>query len=228
MPESIPIEIAPGESVTALWYQAAARDRAGTTLVLAPGAGAGQLHDFMVSFATALAARGIDAMTFDFLYAERGRRLPDRNDRLEACYAAVIAAVRNHARLGRNILAIGGKSMGGRIASQVAAGGVNDLAGLVLLGYPLHPPGKPDQLRAKHLFAIATPMLIVQGARDAFGTPDELRPIIARLAAPTSLQVVEGGDHSFKVAKSSAEPQRQVYTAIQDKIVRWLRETVAR
>jgi predicted alpha/beta-hydrolase family hydrolase len=227
VPESIRIDVAPGESVTALLYPAASPDRMGTTLVLAPGAGAGQLHELMVGFATALAARGIDALTFDFLYAERGRRLPDRNDRLEACYGAVIAAVRDHARLGRNSLAIGGKSMGGRIASQVAARGVGGLAGLVLLGYPLHSPGKPDLLRAKHLLAIATPMLFVQGARDAFGTPDELRPIIAKLAAPAALHVVAGGDHSFKVAKRSGVAQRDVYAAIQDGIAAWLRETVA-
>jgi predicted alpha/beta-hydrolase family hydrolase len=168
----------------------------------------------MVSFATELAVRGIDVVTFDFLYAERGRRLPDRNDKLEACYAAVIEAVRGHDKLAGNNLAIGGKSMGGRIASQVAARGVRDLVGLVLLGYPLHPPGKPDQLRAKHLFAIATPMLFVQGVRDAFGTPAELQPLIANLTAPARLHVVDGGYHSFKVAKSAGVSQRDA--AIQD------------
>jgi pimeloyl-ACP methyl ester carboxylesterase len=101
---------------------------------------------------------GIDAVTFNFLYTEQGRRVPDPNSKLEACYRAVIETVR-HTKIGQGRLAIGGKSMGGRIASQVAAGGFPDVAGLVYLGYPLHPPGKNDQLRAKHLPDIKAPML---------------------------------------------------------------------
>jgi uncharacterized protein len=99
---------------------------------------------------------------------------------------------------------VGGKSMGGRIASQVAGANGDDIAGLVFLGYPLHPPGRPDILRTKHLPDIDAPMLFVQGSRDAFGTPDELTPIIRNLTAPAELCVVEGGDHSFKVPKKAA------------------------
>ena len=98
--------------------------------------------------------------------------------------------------------------MGGRIASQIAAAGSPDVEGLVFLGYPLHPPGKVDQLRAKHLSDIKVPMLFVQGSRDTFGTPDELRPIIKELKAPADLYVVEGGDHSFKVLKRRASPRK--------------------
>jgi uncharacterized protein len=217
------IEIAPGQSVTALLYPAAVPDRAGITLILGHGAGADQRSAFMVSFATALAARGLDIVTFNFLYTERRRRLPDSNDRLEACYRAVIDAMRRHVQLAGNRLAIGGKSMGGRIASQVAAGGAGALAGLVLLGYPLHPPGKPDRPRSKHLPEIAAPMLFVQGERDSFGTPDELRPILRGLRSPAELYVVEGGDHSFKVPKRAGVAQKDVYEAIQERIDRWLR-----
>lgn len=227
MPEQVPVEITPGERVTAILYPAAARTPAGVALILGHGAGAGQTSGFMVSFASELAARGIDAVTFNFSYREHGRRIPDRNDRLEACYRAVIETIRRHQTFGRHTLAIGGKSMGGRIASQVAAAGAGDLAGVVCLGYPLHPPGKPDQLRTKHLPDIKSPMLFVQGSRDAFGTPDELRPIIAKLNAPASLYVVAGGDHSFKVPKSAGMTQEEVYQAIQDQIERWLRETIA-
>ena len=177
----------------------------------------------MVSFATALAARGLDIATFNFLYTERRRRLPDPNDRLEACYRVVIDAMRRHPRLAGNRLAIGGKSMGGRIASQVAAAGAGALAGLVLLGYPLHPPGKPDRLRSKHLPEIAAPMLFVQGERDSFGTPDELRPILRGLRSPAELYVVEGGDHSFKVQKRAGVTQKEIYEAIQERIDRWLK-----
>ena len=208
-------------------YPAARQRRAGITLILGHGAGAGQTSDFIVSFAGGLAARGIDTITFDFLYREQGRRIPDPNDRLEACWRAVIEAVREQMRSGNDKLAIGGKSMGGRIASQVAAAGVGELAGLVFLGYPLHPPGRPDRLRAKHLSDVKTPMLFVQGSLDAFGTPDELRPIVAPLDPPADVYVVEGGDHSFKVRKGIGVGQDDVYCAIQDHIAAWLRARVA-
>jgi predicted alpha/beta-hydrolase family hydrolase len=181
-----------------------------------------------VSFATALAERGIDIVTFNFLYAEHGRRVPDPNSRLESCYRRVIESVRGRSTSGPLKLAIGGKSMGGRIASQVAAGCVGELEGLVLLGYPLHPPGKPQRPRAAHLPEIAAPMLFVQGSRDAFGTPDELKSIIDRLDPPPDLYVVESGDHSFKVLKSAKIGQQEVYAAIQDRIDTWLRKTSAR
>jgi predicted alpha/beta-hydrolase family hydrolase len=117
--------------------------------------------------------------------------------------------------------------MGGRIASQVAAGGTGDLAALVLLGYPLHPPGRPDRLRAAHLRDVKAPMLFVQGSRDPFGTPAELQPIVSRLAPTADLFVVEGGDHSFKVPKSAGVKQQDVHRAIQDRIETWLRMLVA-
>jgi len=223
MPEQFRVDINEFQSVSANLYSASARDRAGVTLILGHGAGAGQMSAFMVDFATELASRGIDAVTFNFFYAEQGRRAPDRNDKLEACYRAVIETVRNHKKLARNRLAIGGKSMGGRIASQVAAAGGGDLTGLVFLGYPLHAPGKPENLRSKHLSLIKSPMLFVQGSRDAFGTADELRPIAKKLSALATLHVVEGGDHSLKVPKSAGVAQEQVYKAVQDEIARWLK-----
>ena len=208
-------------------YPAATKHRAGVTLILGHGAGAGQTSDFIMSFASGLTARGVDMVTFNFLYREQGRRIPDPNDKLEACYRAVIEAVREQMNSGRDALAIGGKSMGGRIASQVAAAGIGDLAGLVFLGYPLHPPGRPDRLRAKHLSDIKAPMLFVQGSRDAFGTPDELRPIVTSLKPPADAYVVEGGDHSFKVRKGAGVSQEDIYRAIQDHIAAWLHEVVA-
>src|SRR5262245_48378349 len=226
MPETIRVEITPSDHMTALLYPAAAASAIGVTLILGHGAGANQMSNFMVQFARELAARGIDTVTFNFLYTERRRRIPDRNDALEACYQSVIEAFRSrvvHNDIGRNRLAIGGKSMGGRIASQVAARPNADLLGLVFLGYPLHPPGKPDQLRSKHLPHIKAPMLFVQGSRDAFGTPDELNPIISGLPAPADLFIVEGGDHSFKVPKKAGIPQQQVYASILDQVADWLR-----
>jgi predicted alpha/beta-hydrolase family hydrolase len=170
-------------------------------IVLAHGAGGRQDHPWMLAIARALTARGFDVVTFDFLYTHAGRKLPDKNAVLEATWRAVIDRARALPHLSRGPLFLGGKSMGGRIATQVAAGGdVGGLSGLVLLGYPLHPPGKPDKLRADHLPRVAAPMLFVQGARDIFGTPDELRPILAGLPRAT-LFVVEGGDHSLATSK---------------------------
>ena len=224
MPEQFRVAIGPSRSVTAIAYPANAYNRDSSTLILGHGAGAGQTSRFMVVFATALAERGIDTVTFNFPYVEEGRRLPDPNARLEGCYCAVIETVVN--RMFGDRLAIGGKSMGGRIASQVAAGGVGNLAGLVFLGYPLHPPGRTDRMRAAHLAAITAPMLFVQGSRDAFGTPDELQQIIRPLDAPVDLYIVEGGDHSFKVPKSAGIAQPDVYRAMQDRVATWLQATI--
>ncbi len=204
-------------------YPAATGNRAGVTLILGHGAGADQTSGFMVAFANALAERGIDIVTFNFLYAELRRRIPDPNARLESCWRAVIEIVRSRITSHADSLAIGGKSMGGRIASQVAAGEGRGLAGLVFLGYPLHPPGRPDRLRAAHLGDVKAPMLFVQGTRDPFGTPAELQPIISQLDPAADLFVVEGGDHSFRVPRSTGVKQSDVHRAIQDRIETWLR-----
>jgi predicted alpha/beta-hydrolase family hydrolase len=180
-------------------------DRSGTLLVLAHGAGAGQQHPFMVQVARGFAARGVNVVTFDFPYMHQKRRVPDKAPILESCFRAVIQTVREwNPEISRRLF-IGGKSMGGRIATHLAAAGLEGLIGTLALGYPLHPPGKPDQLRSKHLPAISTPVLIVQGERDAFGTPDELRPVLETMKAPVRLHVVSGGDHSLVVRGRSRD-----------------------
>jgi predicted alpha/beta-hydrolase family hydrolase len=194
--------------------------------LLAHGAGTDQTSDFMVRFASGLAQRGVETVTFNFVYTEQGRRLPDRNDKLEACFRDVIAALRTGA-LGENFsrckLLIGGKSMGGRIASQVAAHSPDGISGVLALGYPLHPPGRRDKLRVAHLPDIRCPMLMVQGTRDTFGTPDELAAIVASLKLSVEIHSVGGGDHSFKVPKKNATPQAQVYDRVLDETARWVR-----
>jgi uncharacterized protein len=221
-PQKLAVKVNERESVTALIYSAAKEKRAGVTIILGHGAGANQLSGFMRLFAHGLAERGFDVVTFNFSYMEQGRRVPDPKAKLESCYSAVIAAARAHRKLKSNATVIGGKSMGGRIASQVAAAGETDLKGLVFLGYPLHPPGKPDQLRSEHLPKVRVPMLFVQGSRDAFGTPAEIRTLIKRLRLPATLYVVEGGDHSLKVPKSIGVPQERIYETVMDEIGRWL------
>lgn len=214
-------------STTALLYPASAASppghEASATLMLAHGAGAPQTHPFMVAMAEAIANRGVEVVTFDFLYARGPRRAPDRNDVLEATWLAAIDAVR--ARRPRRLF-IGGKSMGGRIATQVAARDEVSVEGLVLLGYPLHPPGKPEQLRKAHLPRVRAPMLFVQGSRDAFGTPTELARVLEegglRLSAATRLFVVEGGDHSFALPKSRGEEPEQTRARIAEEAVRFI------
>jgi len=197
------------------------------TLILGHGAGAGQRSTFMVDFAHALSAQGIDVVTFNFLYTEQGRKIPDRAPALEACYRAVIEAVRATIDTAQRALFIGGKSMGGRIATQVAAADPQlPVTGLVLLGYPLHPPGRPTERRDKHLPAIARPMLFVQGTRDAFGTPDELAPILGTLRPVPAVHVVAQGDHSFKLSKKDPAAQAATYAGVQRAIVDFVRLSV--
>jgi uncharacterized protein len=219
------IKINESESVTAIAYRAGKSKRLSATLVLGHGAGANQSSDFMVNFAEGLAARGVDVVTFNFAYTEQGRKAPDRAEKLEACFRAVVDAVRN--KLNDNKLFIGGKSMGGRIASQIAAAGIDDLCGLVFLGYPLHPPGKPEQLRAEHLPRIRKPMLFVQGANDTFGSEDELRPILKKLKPAAQLYAIASGDHSFKVPKKAGISQEQIYHMAQDTIVDWIQKNLS-
>ena len=175
-------------------------------------------------FASGLAERGCDVLTFNFLYLEQGRKIPDPAPRLESCYRAVIDAALKQKKLKGNRLVIGGKSMGGRIASQVAAQNGEDIDGLVFLGYPLHPPGRPDKLRSEHLPKIKAPMLFVQGARDAFGTKQEIATVIKKLSLRATLYAIEGGDHSLKLPKSAGVPQQEVYENVMHKIVEWVRQ----
>jgi predicted alpha/beta-hydrolase family hydrolase len=174
----------------------------------------------MTVVARGLAGRGLRVARFEFPYmAGRrqggGRGAPDPPRLLEATWLEAIAALGG----GRDLV-IGGKSMGGRMATHLAAQGLA-LTGVVVLGYPLHPPGRPDQLRVEHLARIRQPLLVVQGERDAFGTPDELRPFLAPLPAAT-IHVVEGGDHSFKVARRGPIRQEEVFEQVQDLIARWI------
>lgn len=221
-PHELTVKIKEGESVSARLYPPAKANRAGATIILGHGAGADQLSAFMRMAATDLAERGFDVLTFNFLYKEQGRSVPDPKARLESCYRAVIQQALKHKKLKGNKLIIGGKSMGGRIASQVAAEDSEGVDGLVFLGYPLHPPGRPDKLRDEHLPKIKAPMLFVQGSRDAFGTEDEIRAIIKKHRLRATLHVIEGGDHSFKVPKSAGQLQTTVYQKLMDYVATWI------
>jgi predicted alpha/beta-hydrolase family hydrolase len=223
-PHSLKVNLNDGQHTTALVYPARTPLLRPATLILAHGAGAPQRHPFMVTFALALSERGLDVLTFNFLYTELKRKAPDRMPQLVACYRAVIDLARSQVESARERLFIGGKSMGGRAATHVAADDPRlPASGIVLLGYPLHPPGRPDQLRDEHLPRVGRPMLFVQGSRDTFGTPSELKPVLASLSPLPTLHTVEGGDHSFKIAGRDAKArQSQVYSEVQDTIVEWI------
>lgn len=198
-------------------------DRAAAGLLLAHGAGAGQTSRFMVETARALAERGVTTATFDFPYVVAGRRVPDKAPVLEHAWREAITAARAHKAFASLPLCIGGKSMGGRIASHVAAQGADGLAGLVYLGYPLHPPGRPDQRRDTHLPDIKEPMLFVQGTRDLFGTADEIRALLPRLNKRTQIYEVTDGDHSFKVrVKIAGRTQQAVLDGIYDRVAAFI------
>ncbi|MCU1516268.1 MAG: dienelactone hydrolase [Pseudarthrobacter sp.] len=171
------------------------------TLVVAHGAGAGMEHPFLRGFTGALNDQGVATLRFNCPYREAGRKFPDRPPAAIAAWRAVIDEA---ARLGaehddKGPVWAAGKSFGGRMASMAVAEGMS-AAGLIYLGYPLHPPGKPEKIRDEHLYGLSLPMLFLQGSRDTFATPDLLEGVVSRIGKTAVLEWVDGGDHSFAVA----------------------------
>ena len=167
------------------------------TLVVAHGAGAGMEHPFMSGFTRALNDDGVATLRFNFPYREAGRKFPDRPPAAIAAWRAAMDAARSRSE-GEPLWAAG-KSFGGRMASMAVAEGM-PASGLVYLGYPLHPPGKPEKLRDEHLYGLELPMLFLQGTRDTFATPELLEGVVSRVGPIATLHGCEGGDHSFAVA----------------------------
>lgn len=211
-------------------YPAEGESRLDALFVFAHGAGAGQSHPFMVSYARALSARGIAVVTFNFLYMEQRRKTPDRAPTLEDTFRRAIAAAVAQPQARASKLFIGGKSMGGRIATHLGAN--LDLwpdapkpSGVIAFGYPLAPPrSKRTGDRVAHLKILTVPTLIVQGTRDPFGGPDEVKEALqdADPAPPIDVVTVDGGDHSFAVLKSSGREQNAVHEEIQDTVAAWI------
>jgi predicted alpha/beta-hydrolase family hydrolase len=175
----------------------------------------------MTRIARELDAHGIAVVTFDFPYIAARRRVPDKAPVLEQSWREQIDLVRADRELGSRPLFIGGKSMGGRMASNVAAQGVVGVSGLVFLGYPLHPPGKPQQRRDAHLPSIREPMLFVQGERDQFGTAEEIRALLPSLQRAT-LHIVPGGDHSLKVRGRGGLTESEMFRTVAQTTAGWM------
>ena len=193
--------------------------RGDTVVVLGHGAGGSRRTPMLVALAEALAASGRAALLYNFPYAEKGARRPDPPAVLES--AALAAARLALAESGARRLVLGGRSMGGRIASQIVARGAV-VAGLVFLGYPLHPPGRPEQLRDAHLGRIEAPMLFVQGTRDAFAREDLLLRTTGALGTRAELVRIAEADHSFGVLKRSGRRPADVLREVEGAIFSWL------
>jgi predicted alpha/beta-hydrolase family hydrolase len=194
--------------------------------VVAHGAGAGMRHSFLESMARALAERGVATFRYQFPYMEAGSRRPDPPAMLEA---TVRAAVEKAAEIAPGLpLIAGGKSLGGRMTSGAASESpLTGVLGLVFLGFPLHPPGKPGTNRAAHLDRVELPMLFLQGTRDQFAELDLIRPVCRDLGERATLHLIEGGDHSFNVPKRSGRTPAQVVAELSDTLVSWARSLIA-
>jgi predicted alpha/beta-hydrolase family hydrolase len=209
------LEFAPGQPVSLSIH-----GLGDTALVLGHGAGGTRRMPVLVRLADALAASGRRVLLFNFPYSEARRRIPDKAPLLEATVAACVRLARDE--LGAKRVVAGGKSMGGRMASQAVANG-SSVDGLIFLGYPLHPPGRFEKLRDAHLPKITAPMLFIQGTRDDFARWDLLEATLATLGDRATLVKIEDGDHSFAVRKKlTGQTSADVERAIGQSVVDWL------
>jgi predicted alpha/beta-hydrolase family hydrolase len=219
--QSLSIAVNEAQQVQALlWLPKEAR----ACYVVAHGAGAGMNHPFMANAAAALAERGIATLRYQFPYMERGSR---RVDPPASAQATVRAAVAKAARdLPGLPLFAGGKSFGGRMTSQAQAQEpLAGVRGLIFLGFPLHPPGKPSDERAKHLFDVRVPMLFLQGTRDEFAQLALLQPLIDKLGPQSTLKLFEDADHSFHVPARSGRKDADVSRELYDAAASWIAAT---
>ncbi|MEP7027869.1 MAG: alpha/beta family hydrolase [Candidatus Eisenbacteria bacterium] len=217
------LRVAPGLSVRAMLtvpFPGVARP-VRAAIVLAHGAGGTMAQPLVVALADALAARGALVLRFNFAYADVGRRAPDRAPLLAAAYRAAIAWLCARPEARGRALVLGGKSLGGRVASGLAALG-DPCDGVLLFGYPLHPAGQPEKLRDAHLAEVPCPMLFLEGTRDPLCDLALLRPVLRRLGRRAKLVVIEGGDHSFAVPKALGRSAQQIVAELAEESARWI------
>ncbi|MPZ50885.1 MAG: dienelactone hydrolase [Dehalococcoidia bacterium] len=210
------IALPDGSAVSAIWTEA--KPASGLAFVYAPGAGSSLKDAFGDYAAAALAERGIGSLRFQFPYSEAGRKLPDKPPLLEATWRAAIEVARARGKR----LVVGGRSMGGRIASQVVAGG-EAVDALALFAYPLHPPGRPDQRRDAHLTKIEAPVLFCSGDRDTFALVEELEGLTAMLPRARPW-VLAGADHGFAVLKASGRKREDVWQEAIEALLGFVKE----
>ncbi len=221
---TIPIQVNSDQTITSLW--SVPKDfTPGQTdaVILAHGAGNDMNHPFMVTYQQGLAQAGLLSITFNFPYKELGRKAPDRPALLLQTWNAVVQALKAHPSLHPRRLFLGGKSMGGRMASLAVAEGL-PCDGLVFLGYPLHPPKQPEKARTDHWPQIGCPSLFIEGTRDSLCDLDLLHQNLSKLKGPSTLMTVEGGDHSFKTPKSLRTDPDTIHLEVIEKIRQWIND----
>ena len=195
--------------------------------VMAHGAGAGMTHPFMASIANGLAERGIATLRYQFPYMEQRSKRPDTPKLAQATVRAAVAEAAH--RIPELPLFAGGKSFGGRMSSQAQAEApLAAVHGLVFLGFPLHPAGKPSDERAKHLFDVRIPILFLQGTRDQLADLTLLQPLAGRLGPRATLKLFEDADHSFHVPARTGRKDAEVMGDLADELARWIEMTVPR
>jgi len=193
--------------------------------VMAHGAGAGMAHPFMNAFANDLAAVGVATLRYQFLYMERGSKRPDAPTDAHAAVRAAVAHA--HRALPGLSLVAGGKSYGGRMTSQAQAiAPLPGVVGLAFVGFPLHPPGKPSDERARHLDDVRIPMLFITGTRDEFAELSLLEPVIARIGGRATLHRVEDADHSLHVPARSGRRDSEVRAEAAARLASWVKALI--
>lgn len=192
-------------------------------VILAHGTGNDMFHPLLSHMANVLAESGYLSMRFNFLYRDEDKKSPDSEGVLEATWVKAYEFLKNHPLYKPSSIIAAGKSLGGRIASQVTADNLIQVKGLIFLGYPLHAVGKTDSLRDSHLYRIRVPMLFFVGSDDPFCNLDKLSGVLARTDAFSTLDVIEGGDHSFNVPEFSGVSEKEVYAKILGKTLSWLK-----
>ena len=219
--EQVSIPIAEGVSVSGIFSipDSGAGDAG---VILAHGAGNDMTNPMLSFLAEGLANEGHIALRFNFFYRETGKKAPDNQAMLYRAWQGAYRFFAEHPRHRPKHIAAAGKSLGGRIASQMAAEGILPAERFIFLGYPLHAPGKKDRPRDSHLYKIAAPMFFFAGTRDPFCDLQLLQQVLAKLGAPWELEIIEGGDHSFNVPKSYATDPTEIYEQILCRTVEWL------
>ena len=194
----------------------------GAGLIFAHGAGNDMNNPLIVALADGLAIAGCGTLRFNFPYKEKGKKSPDSQKKLVHAWRCAYAYMRENTIFPIDRIIAAGKSMGGRVASQMVAEGLMDVAGLIFLGYPLHAPGKKDQLRDAHLYRIRVPMLFFAGTGDPLCDMDKLNTVLEDLPSPHDLEVIEGGNHSFNLPKAYSRSEADVHRKILENCLAWL------
>ncbi len=193
-----------------------------TGVIIAHGAANDMNNSLIVAVADSLAAAGYTTLRFNFPYKEKGKKSPDTEPTLIRTWQGAVTHLLNNERFPVDRVVAAGKSMGGRIASQMVAADQMAVEALIFLGYPLHAPGRTDKLRDSHLYEIKKRMLFFAGTRDPLCNMEKLREVLHRLPGQYDLEIVEGGDHSFKLPKSSSRSAESVHRQIVEKCLQWL------